>query len=77
MTTSSTISLLSVLEQADELARMRSWTRAFSLGIMYCAAEREERQKEADLCIALLQEELKKNQGTQLELESDFENGQK
>jgi hypothetical protein len=43
---------------------MRSWTRAFSLGIMYCAAEREERQKEADLCMALLQEELKKNQGT-------------
>jgi hypothetical protein len=63
MTTSSTISLL-LLEQADKLARMRSWTRAFSLGIMYCAAEREERQKEADLCIALLQEELKKNQGT-------------
>jgi hypothetical protein len=61
-TSSSTISLL--LEQADELARMRSWTRAFSLGIMYCVAEREERQKEADLCIALLQEELKKNQGT-------------
>ena len=61
--TSSTISLL-LLEQADELARMRSWTRAFSLGIMYCAAEREERQKEADLCMALLQEELKKNQGT-------------
>jgi hypothetical protein len=40
MTTSSTLSLL--LEQADELARMRSWSRAFSLGIMYCAAEREE-----------------------------------
>ena len=64
MTTSSTISLL-LLEQADELSRMRSWTRAFSLGIMYCAAEREERQKEADLCMALLQEELKKNQGTE------------
>jgi hypothetical protein len=64
MTTSSTISLLLLLEQADELSRMRSWTRAFSLGIMYCAAEREERQKEADLCMALLQEELKKNQGT-------------
>jgi hypothetical protein len=46
---------------------------------MYCAAEREERQEEADLCMALLQEELKKNQGTDplLELESDFENGQK
>jgi hypothetical protein len=43
---------------------MRSWTRAFSLGIMYCAAEREERQKEADLCMVLLQEELKKNRGT-------------
>jgi hypothetical protein len=62
MATSSTITLL--LEQADELARMRSSTRAFSLGIMYCAAVREERQKEADLCMALLQEELKKNQGT-------------
>jgi len=64
MTTSSSTIILSLLEQADELARMRSWTRAFSLGIMYCAAEREERQKEADLCMALLQEDLKKNRGT-------------
>ncbi|MDQ3883820.1 MAG: hypothetical protein M3239_00050 [Thermoproteota archaeon] len=64
MTTSSSTISLSLLEQADELARMRSWTRAFSLGIMYCAAEREERQKEADLCMVLLQEELKKNRGT-------------
>jgi hypothetical protein len=63
MTTSSSTTSLSLLEQADELARMQSWTRAFSLVIMYCAAEREERQKEADLCIALLQEELKKNRG--------------
>jgi hypothetical protein len=31
---------------------------------MYCAAERDGRQEEADLCMALLQEELKKNQET-------------
>ena len=78
MTTSSPLSLL--LEQAEELARMRSWSRAFSLGIMYCAAERDGRQEEADLCMALLREELKKkNQGTDplLELESDLKNSQK
>jgi hypothetical protein len=59
---------------------MRSCSRAFSLGIMYCAAERDGRQEKADLCMALLQEELKKNQGTDplLELEADLEkNGQK
>jgi hypothetical protein len=39
---------------------------------MYCAAERDGRQEKADLCMALLQEELKKNQGTDslLELEA-------
>jgi hypothetical protein len=80
MTTTSSSSPLSLLlEQAEELARMRSWSRAFSLGIMYCAAERDGRQEEANLCMALLQEELKKNQGTDplLELEADLKNGQK
>jgi hypothetical protein len=58
--TSSSPTISSLLEQADQLARMRSWTRAFALGILYCAAEREGRRKnEAELIMALLQQELR------------------
>ena len=47
----------SLLEEADELARIRSWTRSFALYIMFCQAMSVGDKIRAEACMNLSQKE--------------------
>ena len=46
-----------LLEEADELARIRSWTRSFALYIMFCQAMSVGDKIRAEACMNLSQKE--------------------
>jgi hypothetical protein len=47
----------SLLEEADQLARIRSWTRSFALYIMFCQAMSVGDKIRAEACMNLSQKE--------------------
>ena len=48
---------LSLLKEADELARIRNWTRQFALYIMFCQAMSVGDKIRAEACVNLLERE--------------------
>src|SRR5215204_228327 len=48
---------LSLLEEADQLARIRSWTRSFALYIMFCQAMSVGDKIRAEACMNLSEKE--------------------
>ena len=48
---------LLLLEEADELARIRNWTRPFALYIMFCQAMSVGDKLRAEACMNLLEKE--------------------
>src|SRR5215218_2057728 len=49
----------SLLEEADQLARIRSWTRSFALYIMFCQAMSVGDKIRAEACMKLSEKEVK------------------
>ena len=47
-----------LLEEADQLAKSRNWTRPFALYIMFCKAMAAEDKMKAEACMNLLEREV-------------------
>ena len=50
-----------LLEEADELARNRKWTRDFAIYIMFCRAMAAGDKTKAEACMKLLEPEVMKS----------------
>jgi hypothetical protein len=70
-------SALSLLEEADELARNRNWTRDFALYIMFCKAMAAGDKIRAEAIMELLEPEVMKSiADTMAKEEAEKENNQ-
>jgi hypothetical protein len=63
----------SLLDEADELARSRKWTRSFALYIMFCEAMAVGDKIRAETCMKLLESEVMDELTKPVVLESERE----
>jgi hypothetical protein len=47
-----------ILQEADELAKSRNWTRSFALYVMYCRAMAVRDKVKAESCMNILEQEV-------------------